>query len=126
MERKSEHQIATGNLFIGKLGINLLEQDNYGTKILDPTTLVKEVFIETALQEGSHYHLCGRYYPSDNTFKFSKCRELDEPYLDTLWITGLPLDEPIENILSFHPVHYNTYVDNHRKYLFQITRRKYA
>lgn len=119
--------ISVSNLYIGKLGIDLRMQGQIhhirirGYASLDPTMLVGEVFTRV-----DYLHSCYSpdYYISNGYWDPQSKSFLVNPIgtsINTLWITGVPLEEDPKDFLLPNNVYYNTYKDEHRIYLFQIT-----
>lgn len=118
--------ISVKNLYIGKLGIDLRMQGQIngvrikGCASLDPTTLVGEIFTPIDRSKNCYmpdYYIKGGYWdPQNKSFLINPVGT----YNNTLWITGVPLEEDPKDFLLPN-VYYNTYKDNHRIYLFQIT-----
>lgn len=120
--------ISVKNLYIGKIGIDLRMQGqingirirNYAS--LDPTTLVGEVFTPV-----TQFHSCYSpdYYIKDGYWDPKSKSFLINPIgtdNHILWVTGVPLEEDFKDFLLYKSLYHNVYKDEHRIYLFQITK----
>lgn len=120
------YPISVKNLYIGKIGIDLRMQGQIegirikGYASLDPTTLVGEVFTPisfTSCWSPDFYIKNGYWDAKDKSFLINPVGTESH----TLWITGVPLEGDVKNFLLPNNLYYNTYKDEHRIYLFQIT-----
>lgn len=121
--------VSVKNLYIGKLGIKIMAQNQNGREFLEPATLVGEVFypfnkynsLEVDQEDPGYpdYMQIGYYDSNNQTFLIDGDLKTHKMY-----ITGYPLKESFfrysmdDEVLEFR----GTYGDDHRNYLIQIAR----
>lgn len=119
-------KVSVENLYIGKSGINFeingsIQNIRVYPARINPTTMVGELFnlhIKTDNRDPDFFIPNGFYYENLNIFLVNPVETLT----NTIWVTGIPLEDSLDKYRIKDTIKESIFTDNHRKYLFQITK----